>query len=107
MGRGGRVDYKALDIGDIGQQREDLQMIDELEGLLLAALDVEGEDRRAAVGEVLLIQGVVGVIGQAGVVDLLHLGVVGQELDDLFGILIVAVQTQGERLGTLPAAPMR
>ena len=41
VGRGGRVDYKALDIGDIGQQREDLQMIDELEGLLLAALDVE------------------------------------------------------------------
>lgn len=83
VGRGGRVDYKALDIGDIGQQREDLQMIDELEGLLLAALNVEGEDRCAAVGEVLLIQGVIGVIGQAGVVDLLHLGVVGQELDDL------------------------
>ena len=60
VGRGGRVDYKALDIGDIGQQREDLQMIDELEGLLLAALDVEGEDRCAAVGEVLLIQGVSG-----------------------------------------------
>ena len=57
MGRGGRVDYKALYIGDIGQQRENLQMIDELEGLLLAALDVEGEDRRAAVGEVLLSTG--------------------------------------------------
>ena len=105
MGRGGRVDYKALDIGDIGQQREDLQMIDELEGLLLAALNVEGEDRCAAVGEVLLIQGVVGVIGQAGVIDLLHLGVVGQELDDLFGVFIVAVQTQGERLGTLQQHP--
>ena len=49
VGRGGRVDYKALDIGDIGQQREDLQMIDELEGLLLAALNVEGEDRCARV----------------------------------------------------------
>ena len=105
MGRGGRVDYKALDIGDIGQQREDLQMIDELEGLLLAALNVEGEDRRAAVGEILLIQGVVGVVGQAGVVDLLHLGMVGQELDDLFGVFIVAVQTQGERLGTLQQHP--
>ena len=44
VGRGGRVDYKAFDIGDIGQQREDLQMIDELEGLLLASLNVEGED---------------------------------------------------------------
>ena len=97
VGRGGRVDHKALDIGDIGQQREDLQMIDERKGLLLAALDVEGKDGRAAVGEVLLIQGVVGVVGQAGVVDLLHLGVVGQELNDLFGVLIVAVQTQGER----------
>ena len=25
VGRGGRVDYKALDIGDISQQREDLR----------------------------------------------------------------------------------
>ena len=29
----------------------------------------------------------------------------GQELDDLFGVFIVAVQTQGERLGTLQQHP--
>ena len=33
-----------------------------------------------AIGEVLLVQGVVGVVRQAGVVDLLHLGVMGQKL---------------------------
>ena len=101
VGRGGRVDYKALDIGDIGQQRKDLQMIDELEGLLLATLDVEGEDRRAAVGEVLLIQGVVGVIRQRGMVDLLDLGMVGQERDDLLGVLDVALDAQAQSLGAL------
>ena len=98
---GGRVDDKALHVRYVGQQREDLQVVDELECFLTAALDVEGEDGSAAVGEVLLIQGVVGVVRQAGVVDLLHLGVMGQVLHDLLGVLDVAVQAQGERLGAL------
>ena len=100
MGGGGRVDDQALHISDVRQQREDLQVVDERKGFLLAALDVEGKDGRAAVGEILLIQGVVGVVGQAGMVDLLHLGVVGQERNDLLGVLDVAVQrakAQSER----------
>ena len=43
----------------------------------------------------------VGVVGQAGVVDLLHLGVVLQELHDLLGVLDVAVQPQGQGLDAL------
>lgn len=101
MGGGGRVDDQALHVGNVGQQREDLQMVDEFKGFLLAALDVEGEDGCTAIGEVLLVQGVVGVVRQAGVVDLLHLGVMGQVLHDLLGVLDVAVQAQGERLGAL------
>ena len=66
MGGGGRVDDQALHISDVRQQREDLQVVDERKGFLLAALDVECKDGRAAVGEILLIQGVVGVVGQAG-----------------------------------------
>ena len=73
---GSRVDDQTLDVGHICQQREDLQVVDELECFLTAALDVEGEDGSAAVGEVLLIQGVVGVIRQRGMVDLLDLGMV-------------------------------
>ena len=51
VGGGGGVDDQALYICHIGQQGEDLQAVDELEGLFPAALDAEGEDGRAAVGE--------------------------------------------------------
>ena len=68
MGGGGGMDHQRLHICHIGQQGEDLQMVDELEGLLLAALDLEGKDGSAAVGEVLLIQGMIGMIGQGGMV---------------------------------------
>ena len=66
VGRRCRVDDQALHIRHIGQQREDLQMIDKRPGLLLSALDLKGEDRSAAMGEILLIQGVIRVIGQGG-----------------------------------------
>ena len=101
VGGGGRVDDEALDVRHVCQQGEDLQVVDELEGFLTAALNVEGEDGSAAVGEVLLIQGVVGVIRQRGMVDLLDLGMVGQELDDLLGVLHMALDAQAQGLGAL------
>ena len=66
VGGGGGVDDQGLHVGHIGQQGEDLQAVDKLVGLGRAALDFKGEDGRAAVGEILLIQGVVGVAGQGG-----------------------------------------
>ena len=51
VGRGGRVDDQALDVRDVGEQGEDLQIVDELMGLGLAALDLKGEDGCAAVGK--------------------------------------------------------
>ena len=38
MGGGGRVDDQALHISDVRQQREDLQVVDERKGFLLACL---------------------------------------------------------------------
>ena len=64
VSRGRRVDDERLHIRDVGQQGEDLQRVDEREGLLLPAPDVEGEDAAAAVGEILLIEGVVRVVRQ-------------------------------------------
>ena len=66
VGGGSGVDDKALHICNVCQQREDLQVIDELECFLAAALDVEGEDGRTAIGEVLLVQGVIRMIRQGG-----------------------------------------
>ena len=67
---GSRVHDERLDVGHVGEQREHLQMIDELPGGLLATLDLKGEDRSAAVGEVLLIELVIGVLRQARMVYL-------------------------------------
>ena len=61
VGGGGRVDDKALHIRHVGQQRENLQVVDEGKGLLAAALDVKGKDGCAAVGEILLVQGMIRV----------------------------------------------
>ena len=55
VGGGSRVDHQALDVRHVRQQGENFQMVDEFVGLRLAALDFEGEDGRAAVGEVLLV----------------------------------------------------
>ena len=101
VGGGSRVDDQALHVGHVGQQGEDLQVVDELEGFLAAALDIKGKDGGAAVGEILLIQRVVGVIGQGRMVDLLDLGMVGQERDDLLGVLDVALDAQAQSLGAL------
>ena len=101
VGGGGGVDDQTLHVGHVGQQGEDLQVVDEAEGRLLSALDLEGEDAGAAVGEVLLVQGVVGVVGQAGVVHLGHLGVLGEVLHHLLGVLRVALQAEGQGLGAL------
>ena len=57
---GCRMNDQTLDIGNIGQQGEDLQRIDELPGFLLSSLDLKCEDRSAAVREILLIQRMVG-----------------------------------------------
>jgi hypothetical protein len=48
-------------------------------GFLLPALDLKGENRRAAIGQILLMQGVVGLIEQRGRGDLVHLRVGSQK----------------------------
>ena len=51
VGSGGRVDDEALDVRHVCQQGEDLQVVDELEGFLTAALDVEGKDEAPPLGK--------------------------------------------------------
>ena len=60
--RGGvGMNHEALYIGYVGQQRENLQIVDKSPGLFLSPLDFEGEDAAATLGEVLLIECMVGV----------------------------------------------
>ncbi len=68
---------------------------------LHTALDLESEDGSTAVGEVLLVQRMIRVIRQAGMVDLFHLRVVGKVFHDLFGVLGMALHAQAQSLNTL------
>ncbi len=101
MGGGGRVDDQRLHVRHVGQQGKNLQIVDKLVGRSLPALDFKGKDRRAAVGEILLIQDMVGMLRQAGVVDLLHLGMVDQILHHFFGVFSVAFYPKGQGLHSL------
>ena len=47
------MDHQAARVADIGQVREQLHAVDELPAPLVAALNSEGEDRTAALGQVL------------------------------------------------------
>ena len=61
VGGGGRVDYQRLDVGYVGQQRENLQRVDELEGLFPAPFDLKGKDGAAAARELLQVGLVIGM----------------------------------------------
>ena len=95
VGGGSRMDHQAFYICHIGKQREDLQAVNKLVCFLHTALDLKGKDRAAATRELLFIQGVVGMVGQAGVIDLFHQRMGSQEFNDLFCVLCVAFQAQG------------
>ena len=101
MGRGSGVNHQRFHVSHVREQGEDLQRVDEFERLGLTAFDIEGKDRRAAVGEIFLIPRVVGMIGQGRMIDFFHLRVVHQVLHDLFCVLRVTFQTERKRFRSL------
>ena len=56
------MDHKTLYIRNVREKREYLKVIDELPCLVLAALDIEREDRAAAVREISLVKLMVRMI---------------------------------------------
>ncbi len=51
VGGGGRVNDQALHIGHIGQQGEDIQIVDKPLSLLLSALDLKGKNGAPPLGK--------------------------------------------------------
>ena len=95
------MDHEALHVGHVGEQAEELQALGELLGALGVTLELEGEDRRGAVGIELVVELLGVAAGEARVVDALHLGATVQELDHLERVLHVALDAQGQRLEAL------
>ena len=53
---GSRVYSKALYVRNVGKEREYLQVVDELLCVVLGTLYLKGEDRAAAIGEILVVK---------------------------------------------------
>ena len=96
VGSGGRVNHQGLYIRHVGQKRENFQAVNKFVSFCLTAINLKGEDGRTTIGKILFIQSVVGMVRQGGVVDLLHLGMIGEKLHHLLGVIGVALQPQGE-----------
>ena len=95
VGCRGGMDDQTLSVCYIGQKREELQMVDEAVGLFRSPPNFKGKNRRAALGKILLKQGMVGVLRKGGMVDPLYQRMGRQIAYHLPGIIPVALQTQG------------
>ena len=75
LGVGGRrgVDRQATDVADVGEVAEQLETLDEAAPRLGSALDAEGEDRAAAIRQVLDLAGVPRARLEAGIAHPLDL----------------------------------
>jgi hypothetical protein len=66
------VDDQGFHVCHVGQERENLQRIDEPEGLVFPALDLKGENGAAAVFEISLVEGMVRMVRERGMIYLLY-----------------------------------
>ena len=101
VGRRRRMDNKRLHIGYIRKQREDLKIVDKSERFLSAALYLEREYACAAVWEILLIERVIGMVGERRMIDLRYLRMLRKILDDLLRVLGMTFESQRQGLGSL------
>ena len=93
----GRVAGQRFVVADVDQSGEQLQgVLEASPGLATAALtlDAEGKHAGSAAAHIFLHQGVIGVIGQTGVVDPRDLGVILEELRHFHRVLADAVHAQ-------------
>ena len=77
VGGGVGMDHQTLHVGHVGQQRENLQGIDEFPSLLLSTFHFKCKDATAAIWEVLLVELVIGMTLEGRVMNGSHLGVLG------------------------------
>jgi len=98
MGGRGRMDDQAFCIADIGEMGEQLDAVDHLDADLVAALDAEGEDRARSLGQVLLGECVILVVGQPGIVDPGDGRMLLEKLRDPERVGAVALHAQAEGL---------
>ena len=90
------MDDEGLHIGYVGQQGEDLEGVDELPGIFLGAIYLEGEDAAAALGEVFLVERMVLVAGKGGMRHAFHLGMTAQIIYYPQRVIHMALDAKGQ-----------
>ena len=95
---GGGVDDEGLGVTHVGQVREELHVVDDLQAGVAAALDAEDDDAAEAVLEDAGRGLVTRVVLQARVAHPADLGVALEELGHGEGVVAVALNAQGQRL---------
>ena len=98
VGVGGRVQNAGVAVGDMGLDGDEPQGVHEADRGVAAALEAEGHHAAGAVRHVFLCEGVVGIGGEAGVLDPFHGRMSVQEFSNLLGALADVLHADGERL---------
>ena len=101
MRRRGRMAGERLGVADIDQPLEQLQRVVERLAGFEPAGDAEGQQRAGAAAEIFLRQRVIGIVGEAGVVDPVDARIVAQEFGDAARVLDVTLDAQRDRLDAL------
>ncbi len=101
VGGGRRVAGQGLGVADVDQAHHQLQRVDEARAGGAAALDAEGQARRRAAPQVAPGQGVLGVVGEAGVFHPGHLRMLLQVAGYGEGVVAVALHAQRQGLQAL------
>src|SRR5690554_6408589 len=96
VGSGGRVASQGLGIADVHQAQDQIQGVDELRAGLAATLDAEAQNAGGLAATDLVAGGLIGAVGQAGVVYPLNGRMILQELGNLLGVVAVTFHTQGQ-----------
>ena len=101
MGCARGVNYQRFHISNVRKQRENAEIIDEFLRGFIVALDFKGENRTAAVREVLLVQLVARLGFKRRVVNSLNLRVIVEILNDFQRVLNVTFNTKRQRFQSL------
>ena len=96
MGVAGWMEDTAAGIGYVGDDADELQTVHKADGILARSLQSEGNNAARAVWQVLLAEDVIGVVGQAAVVDPRHLIVPLKPFGYRLGIFAMAFHAQVE-----------
>ena len=96
-----RMAGERLGVAEIDQPLEQLQRVVKVLARVQPADDAERHQRARAAAEIFLRQRVIGIVGEAGVVDPGDARIVAQEFGDAARVLDVALDAQRHRLDAL------